>query len=244
MSKINLFCLPYAGGSSVVFNEWSKYLLSDLKVKPVELAGRGKRIREPFYQNLDEAVDDVFQIISESIRHEPYMIFGHSMGSWIAYQLVQEIYKQALPRPLCIFFSGAGAPHLPRRNHKIFHLMDDEKFEKEVLGLGGTPPEIFKYPELKEIFLPVLKNDFRIVETQIWPSEIKKLDQNITVFLGKDDDLTAEQCDGWKHHTSQLCNIHFFEGGHFFLHPHKKEICSIMNLHVKSLSTYLDKLHF
>lgn len=230
MPRLKLFCFPYAGGSSVVFNKWKKYLDDNIELIPVELAGRGKRFDDPLYKDVKGAVDDVFDIVSKEITDTPYALFGHSMGAMIVYHLAKKINNTALARPKHIFFSGRSAPHLIRPDRKKFHLMNDDDFKKEVIALGGTPPEFFEHQELLELFLRFLKNDFRLAETDDYHGEeIKPFDEEITVFLGKEDELTAEQCDGWKIHTSQICNIHHFKGGHFFLNDETERLVTVVN---------------
>lgn len=128
-----------------------------------------------------------------------------------------------------VFFSGRSAPHVKRADEKKYHILEEEDFINEVINLGGTPPEFFDHPELLEVFLPLLKNDFKLAEADIHNGEIHPLDCNISVFLGKDEDLTTEQCDGWKKHTKKLCSIHYFEGGHFFLHEETEQIVRLIN---------------
>ncbi len=94
--------------------------------------------------------------------------------------------------------------------------MDDEAFKKEVFLLGGTPQEFFEHPELLDLFLPILKNDFRIAETVATGDEIHPLDTDISILTGKQDDLSPEQIAGWQMHTRKTCRPYFFEGGHFF----------------------------
>ena len=218
-----------AGGSAAIYNDWNTYLDAGIALRPVELAGRGRRINDPFYADLDEAVEDVFQRIKPEIQLAPYLIFGHSMGCRMAYKLVQKIRAAKLPMPLHTFFSGGSAPHLHREDKKIFHVMDDEEFGRELLNLGGTPPQFLEYPELLEIFLPVLKNDFRIIETHQYDEKIYPLEDDITVFMGKEDEFTPAQCDGWKYHTTGLCHMHYFEGGHFFLNNHPQQLLELVN---------------
>lgn len=52
MSKLKVYCLPYAGGSKSVYNDWiSKY--SDVaEIVPIEYNGHGELFCEPFYTNL------------------------------------------------------------------------------------------------------------------------------------------------------------------------------------------------
>ncbi|WP_343746109.1 alpha/beta fold hydrolase [Chitinophaga sp.] len=229
MDKVKLFCFPYAGGSAAVFNKWHRQLLPFVELVPVELAGRGKRMQEPLYRSVDEMVDDVYRIIKDDVRKGHYALYGHSMGSMIAFELAQRIVHDNLPVPLHIFFSGRGAPGVKGKPEKNYALMTDDEFRAEVMQLGGTPREFFEYPELLEIFLPLLKNDFRLADEERYDRETKPLPCDISVFLGKDDELTPEQCDGWKKHNHTLCSVVYFEGGHFFIHDDTDQILDCIN---------------
>jgi surfactin synthase thioesterase subunit len=237
MTRVKLFCFPYAGGSAVVYKQWKQLLHPGIDLMPVELAGRGTRTREASYKDLEEAVEDIFRIVKYEMANVPFMLFGHSMGATIAYQLAQKIRHANMPEPLHLFFSGQSAPHLRHEDKKIYHVMPDEEFKREVLELGGTPPEFFQHPELMDMFLPLLKNDFRISETIPSSDQINPFDDDITVFLGKEDEMTHAQCDGWKNHTKQLCTIYHFKGGHFFFHDERRKIVKIIN------DTFKEKLH-
>ncbi len=236
-SRIKLFCFPYAGGSAVIYNQWKQYLDSTIEVRPIELAGRGKRINEQLYNDVPEVIEDVWNILKNEINNTKYVFYGHSMGAMIAYEVAQRMQKYNYPKPLHIFFSGRSAPHVKREDEKKYHLMPEDKFRKEIIELGGTPPEFFEHPELLEVFLPLLKNDFKLSETNTHNGEIQPLDINITIFLGKDDDLTSEQCDGWKKHSTKLCSIHYFEGGHFFIHEETEQLIKLMNTTLTTLTT-------
>lgn len=227
MYKLKLYCLPYAGGSALIFSSWKKYLSLEIELIPIELSGRGRRIHESLYNNLTDVIEDVFQIFKNDVNHMPYAIFGHSMGAMLSYELVQKIIDSNLPQPKHVFFSGRSAPHL--EDNKQYHLMDDTLFKEEIIKMGGTPMEIFKHPELSQLFLPLLKNDFRISETRIRNNKILPIEPSITVFFGKDEDLRPEQCDGWKRYTKKICSIHYFDGGHFFLNEKTKEIVGLIN---------------
>lgn len=229
MSKIKLFCFPYAGGSSMIYNDWKPYLNSEIELIPVELAGRGKRINEPLYVDIKEAIEDVYRIVRPQLNGSQYALFGHSMGGMISYQLYQKLRVEKYQLPIHVFFSGRSAPHVERTDEKKYHLLNEEDFKEEVINLGGTPPDFFDHPELLELFLPLLRNDFKLAETDYYNDEIHPLNSNISVFLGKDEDLTTEQCDGWKRHTKNLCSIHYLNGGHFFLHDETEPIVRLIN---------------
>ena len=120
MSAILLFCFPYAGGSSAVYNQWQKCLhKTNIHLKPIELAGRGGRIAEPLYANVELLIDDVFKKIAKDITEGPFAFFGHSMGAMIAYELYQKLRIQAVQLPSYVFFSGRKAPHSDGINKNV-----------------------------------------------------------------------------------------------------------------------------
>jgi medium-chain acyl-[acyl-carrier-protein] hydrolase len=229
MSNLQLYCFPYAGGSAMAYRHWADYLHPRVELRLIELSGRGKRIHEPLYADREEMIEDLLRRIRPGIIQGGYALFGHSMGAMIVYELVRRIKNEGLPAPLHCFFSGHGAPHITRPDEKKYHLMSDADFRREVMELGGTPPEIFEHSELMSLFLPMLRNDFRMVETGGGDVALRQLDTDITVFLGKDDDLTAQQCGGWSVQTRQNCHIHYFEGGHFFLKDHAVSVVDLIN---------------
>lgn len=235
-TKIKLYCIPYAGGSAIIYHQWKSKLRSNIELCPIELAGRGGRITEPLYANLEAAVEDIFEQIKAGITTHDYIVFGHSMGALLAYELLQKIKNEGVKKPLHAFFSGRKPPHIARK--KIYSSLSTEAFEREIMSLGGTPPEVFKYPELKEVFMPILRNDFRISETVIKRSEISKLPIEFSILIGKEEQIHQVEANQWRMHTSQACCVYFVNGGHFFL---SKETDAVTNIINQSISKLIDK---
>lgn len=231
MKKIRLFCLPYAGGSSLVFSKWKNGLHPSIQLRPVELAGRGRRMSEAYYNNMDEAVADALRIIKFELADVPYAIYGHSLGAMTAYQLAQVLREKQYPQPVHIFFSGRGAPHIRRNGKKPTHTLPPDEFKQKVMELGGTPKEFFEHPELQDILLPLLRADFRVSWSYNHPEEIQPLDYDITVMTGTEEDLQPEHVDEWSKHTRRKCTRHVFDGGHFFLNDpdQQNKILDIIN---------------
>ena len=226
MKRVKMFCLPYAGGSAIYYSRWSEYFPKAIEVIPVELAGRGRRLDHPFYQDLSAALEDVYGFIKDSIvDNDPYILFGHSMGAILSYELCKQIKALNVHKPLHLFVSGLEAPKAIL-NEKIYHNMSDEQLKKEMIDMGGTPPEFFDYKELEQIFLEILRNDFRIVETYKCQCDIK-IDTDITVFYGSDE-MDREDVIGWMNHTEKKCNIYEFKGRHFFINNYLKQIIEII----------------
>lgn len=211
-----------------MYYEWRKYLHPSIRLEPVELKGRGRRYNEDFYQNLDEAINDIFLLIQQKTIYDEYAVFGHSMGSLLAYELYYKISRENHKNPRHIFFSGQAAPGAKEREKKLHTLAADE-FIKEVTALGGMPEELLDNQELLELVIPRLRNDFRITESYVYERKELKIECGMTVFNGKDDDITLEELLSWKDHGSNGVKIHRFSGGHFFINKNIENITNIIN---------------
>jgi surfactin synthase thioesterase subunit len=212
-----------------MFNHWLKYLDKRIEVIPLEFAGRGKRIQEPLYFSLTHAVEDVFNTWRRLVQDSPYAFFGHSLGAMVAYELAALIKQSNLRPPGHIFFSGRPAPCCPRRDPRLRHMLPDDEFKAELLDLGGTANEIFDHPELLELILPVLRNDFRIAEEYCYREKVDSLDCDITILLGVEEDVLPEEAEAWRRHTSKNCVIHYFAGDHFFIRKQTENIAHLIN---------------
>lgn len=223
-----LFCLPYAGGSEAAYYSWKKYLDEEIKLHPIKLKGRGRRICEDFYNNIKEAVDDIFYSIKDIIKDEEYAIYGHSMGSVLGYELYYKIVKEKCNIPKHMFFSGQAAPGIKAVTDKISQLPDD-LFMNEVVKLGGTPKEVLESKELLDIIIPILRSDFKMLEECTYEKRSENISCNITVFNGLKDKYTKEQIEAWKNTTDGHCEIYNFNGDHFFINNNTEEILNIIN---------------
>jgi medium-chain acyl-[acyl-carrier-protein] hydrolase len=228
MDKIKLFCLPYAGGSASVYYKLRRFLNSNIALYPVELAGRGKRIKTPLYDNIEEAVDDIYGIIKDEVDDGPYALLGHSLGSILAFETLYKLEESGKNTPVHVFFSGSRPPHKLDKS-KILHILPDEQFKEEIIKMGGTDEKVFENKELSDYFMRLLKSDFKMIETYQYMNKDEKLKSDITVLTGKADDISYYEILGWKMLTSGSCEIYEFEGNHFFINSCTKEIVDIIN---------------
>lgn len=230
MSKIKLFCLPYAGGSStIIYSKWKKKLNRHIELIPIELAGRGIRIGEPFYKDFSEAIDDIYDFISNKIESSnEYAIFGYSMGSWLAYELANKIKEFKQKKPMHIFIAAKEAPNVDKKDRITMHNLPNWRFKEEIEKLGGTPEEIVNNNELFELFSDVLRADYRIIEDYAFKN--KTLESDITVMYGDSDNIKYNEIMPWGNLTTKKCILKKFLGGHFFIHDNLDQIVNIINL--------------
>ncbi len=229
MQKIKLFCLPYAGGSATFYSKWKKFLHDSIELYPVELAGRGRRSKEPFYESVNDAVDDIYRSIEGELDDTEFIFFGHSMGSVLVYELMYKIKELKNKVPAHAFFSGRYPPHIKRLD-KIFHKMPEEEFIDEIYKIGGMQKEFFEHRELLDVFVPIIKADYKIIEEYNHVSKSDRLNIDITVFNGtQDKDVIPDDLKEWHSITDRECDVIEFEGGHFFIFHKHQEIVDIIN---------------
>ncbi len=231
INTVSLFCIPYAGGSaSAIYSKWAKKMNPMIEVKPLELAGHGRRISEPFDRDIKSVVDDLFKTIRPQIEQQPYALYAHSMGTIIAYELAVEICNAGYPQPVFLFVSGRLPPHYKYPKDDM-HLLSDEAFIQKVISLGGTPQQLFQSKDLLKLFLPILRNDYRIIEEYNFREPMVRLDSNFVFFSSDEDYYLCNKAAilEWERYTSKTFDIYEFRGGHFFLNEAWEDLCEIIN---------------
>lgn len=226
--KIQIYCLPYAGGSSAVFAEWHKFFPDNISVINPELAGRGVRSKECFYNSIKEAADDIYnKILFEHYDGSRFALFGHSMGCFIAYELYKRINKNPILKNklVHIFMSGNYAPHLNGdfKHFTEYYKLDTEHFREQIVGMKGTSLEIFDNPILKNYFVPIIRSDYYITETYR-TNDVVSFSCGCSVLNGLDDELKYSDLCSWKEYSTADFEIKNFEGNHFFINEQKEKV--------------------
>jgi len=214
-ARLRLFCFPYAGGGAAIYRLWPQSLPSEVEACMAQLPGRGTRLREEPFTNLDALVAAIAEAIAP-LLDKPFALFGHSMGAMISFELARRLREQGQPQPSHLFISGRRAPQLPNDDPISYNLPDAE-LGQELLRLNGTPKEVLEHPELMELMLPLLRADFSVVETYDYRPGVP-LDCPLTVFGGlRDAEVSREQLEAWREQTTSEFALRMLPGDHFFL---------------------------
>lgn len=212
-----LICFPWAGGGSIHFARWGNVLNSSIEVFAVKLPGRESRAKEPFFQNMQQVVDEVLGALLPTMREKPFALFGHSFGALTSFAVADVLKQQHNLEPVHMFVSGASAPYSEMRlNHPKRSELSDEEFLRWMTSIGGTPPELLSNPEVMKLFLPALRADLWLVESyRCNKPEQPFLSCPVTCFDGKDD--IPHDLQAWKEVTSGEFMVKMLDGAHFYL---------------------------
>lgn len=94
-ATMRLFCFPYAGGSSLIFRQWSDSLPSTVEVCAVELPGRGMQMKLAPFTRLEPLIEALALAIKPHLD-KPFAFFGHSMGALVSFELARFLRKRIL----------------------------------------------------------------------------------------------------------------------------------------------------
>lgn len=208
-----LVCLPFAGAGASFFRSWRS---ADLRVLPVQLAGREERFTETPSTDVARAVDDALPRVLEGIDGaERVALFGHSMGAVLAFELARRISAVDGAPITRLFVSGAPGPWSPRE-HRATGL-DDDAFLAQVELFSGYSHPALEDPEMRALLLPTLRADVEMHENYR-PTPGDRLSAPITTMRGCADELvSAEQVAEWERATTARVTGMEFAGGHMYL---------------------------
>lgn len=232
---MKLFCIPFAGGMASAYNEWKILISEEITIIPIELQGRGKRFGEKMYESFEEIVEDVYKCIRDNVTtDEEYGIFGHSMGAVIAYDLFYYIEQIGMKKPCLLCLSGIGM--MKEKPQRMAQKQDDD-FIDSIFQLGGIPKEIIENDILKQLFIPIVKNDVYLLENRCIKNRIKLIDCDVLIFNSYEErirDDGNELIDSYIQKGKY--QIYNFKGNHFFAFEEDniKRIIDIIGVNIKN----------
>ena len=228
MKKINIICLPFAGGNKYSYRAYSAFHTASLNFVTLEYPGRGARIKEDLTFNLEDLVDDLYTQCAALVSEGEYALYGHSMGGLMVYLLTRKILANNLNAPKHLFVTGTVGPSSPMRLERKRSLLSKEAFLQEIKDFGGMPDEILKNDEMLDFFEPILRADFTVSESyRHIPSS--PLNVPITVVTGSQEDMEVDEIKTWQRETTKPVDFIVLGGGHFFIYEHVERIIDIIH---------------
>jgi medium-chain acyl-[acyl-carrier-protein] hydrolase len=224
--RLRLICLPYAGGNAGTYVPWSAHLPPDVELIAVQPPGRGTRMDEAPYSEMEPLIQALLTVFPR-VTDRPYLLFGHSLGSRIAFELAVRCGQAGLPTPVTFIASGSRAPHLRKREKPIYDLPQPQ-FIAALRELNGTPEELLENRELLALLNPLLRADFKIADT--YCATPVALDCPVVVFTGVEDhEVSREEAERWRDLAARGCEVHGFPGGHFFIEENRAQVLEKLN---------------
>lgn len=213
-----IICFHYAGGGANFFRNWIDYIPNNFNLLSVRLPGRENLLKYRAYCNL-------YDIIENLINHNEYTqlknkklyLFGHSMGALIAFELAR--YSQGW-HIVKLNLSGLGHPKYIEPTKR--YMLPDLALKQlvNVNDILGSPHA----EELVDLLLPTIRSDYAVCDSYLY-QERSKLNISINVFVGESDNIHQfHVASHWAQETNHDFFINIYEGDHFFIRQHYKEM--------------------
>lgn len=216
MDQIPLVCIPFAGAGASFFHPWQALVPDEIRLLAIQLPGREWRLAEDPYRDVATAVGDIFPEVAEELDWGgPVMLFGHSLGAVLAYELARQFCATPGFEVARVFASGSPGPWT-RRSRRATGLSDDEFFDR-VSEFAEYSDDTLQNPEVRELILPTLRADVEMHE-EYSPGSADPLPVPITAIRGSEDQLVpAESAAEWASATEREFNLVDLPGGHMYL---------------------------
>jgi len=225
MKKIKLLMFHFAGGNIYSFQPFHDLLKHKFDVVFLELPGRGQRIGEELVDDIDSAVKDLYTKVKPHVLDNAYILYGHSMGGLLSYLIAKMLEKDKLPLPKRIILSSSKAPSVKTKIYR--HNLPVKEFKNHLRSYNGTPPEILENEEFFNFYEPILRADFKIIETYT-PGDFYSLNIPIVAIRADKETFSEEDFLQWKLFSKKLVKIHHVEGDHFFIFKDKKKFAELL----------------
>ena len=217
---IRLYCFAHAGAQAMVFRAWQEALPPHVRVRPVELPGRGMKAHQaPVYDYrllVEELSEEICDELISTVhgRRIRYAIFGHSAGGRFGFGVASRVTHATGAGPEHFFVSGCRPPmHMPLGLSATPRTRDE--WIEQMRRWGATPEELLQDPELADILIGRLRSDMAAHEG-VHVDRNRRLHCNMTLFAAAQDaQVSLDEVWAWQHFTTGRSRLVAFQGSHF-----------------------------
>lgn len=224
-----VYVFPHAGGFASFYQPLAKLVAASATCRVWQYAQRGERHRDLAPATMPQLVDEIVAVI-EGVPPRPgaagpasaagapataggLVLFGHSLGASVAFETALALGR----RVTAVVVSGRLPPAV--EDDRLTGPFDDASLLRRLARYDAkTTLDLARQPDLRELIMPAIRADMRLLSTYRAPGPDRRLDVPLIVLSGRDDPAAPPASTSlWERATTAACHHHEFPGGHFFL---------------------------
>jgi surfactin synthase thioesterase subunit len=212
-----LVCLSYCGGGTSAFRRWAAELDDDVELAIVCYPGREGRFTEPFCQDWEALATEVLTAL-HSLGGRPFVLFGHSMGAWLAFDVAARLEQRGVRGPEALVVSASDAPsrYAAIRDRPPLVTDSDEALRAWLRRVGQLDEEILADPDLQQMALDLLRADMRVSDTYRYMPGVTVRAPMHLLYGAEDEEPAAEVARRWRLLAAGEFRADVLPGGHFY----------------------------
>lgn len=213
-----LVCLGFCGGGTASYHQWADAVPDGVDIAAVCYPGREGRFFEPFVAHWDALAADATEAVLGAAADGPYVLFGHSMGGWMAFDVAVRIAGLGARAPEALVVSSANAPSRGLTPQDMFPAKQDT--DEQLLAWMQTHGMLAEHvrtdPDLRSMAVELMRADIRVRDTFHYAPG-SAVDVPLHVLTGADDTvIEPDSARQWKELALADYRHDVLPGGHFY----------------------------
>ena len=212
-----LVCLGFCGGGAGSYLPWAEVMPPGTELAAICYPGREGRFAEDYARDWDELAEDATAAV-EAAADGPYVLFGHSMGGWMAFDVAARIEERGGPAPAALVVSSANAPSRGLTPQDMFPSQRDTDAELShwMRTFGLLPEHVLNDPDLQEMATELMRADIRVRDS-FYYREGAAVNVPLQVLTGDADQvIDPGTADQWRKLAGGDFTHDVLPGGHFY----------------------------
>ncbi|MFI1370233.1 thioesterase II family protein [Streptomyces griseochromogenes] len=212
-----LICLGFCGGGVGAYHLWADTLPEGTDLTAICYPGREGRTLEDFATDWAALADDAASAVISAVDR-PYILFGHSMGGWMAFDVTTRIEAAGRRAPDALVVSSCNAPSRGLTPRDMFPSKSDTDAEllEWMKTHGLMAPHVLADPDLQEMALEIMRADIRVRDTFRYTAGAK-VATPVQMLSGIDDEVIESDAGvQWRELAVGDYRHDALPGGHFY----------------------------
>ncbi|MDH6144077.1 medium-chain acyl-[acyl-carrier-protein] hydrolase [Kitasatospora sp. GP30] len=225
-----VFCLPYAGGTSMIFTKWPRPV-GGPSWRGLDYPGHLLTMRQPPATSIPQLAAGLLPRLLDQ-ADGPYALFGVSLGALVGYELARAAEAAGRP-PALLVLAACPAPCQLPWGPEYFSSQDDGAFLAAFAErYRGMDVELLADPAIRGLVTPVLRKDVALYGDYAEAHHSRPpvpVAADLLVINGTEDiTATAARAERWRDYSTGAVECLEVPGDHFFVDKRSAELTALL----------------